>query len=350
MKPIQIIVKVFFLSLICPLSLVWTRSVHRPIDYSLPCIKVRWEGESEYEQLRNAHLEYNAIFCTYDPIYFHTHLLPMGALSFREQPHKKIDTQTLSRLIEELVAEVKKHKRSYKHFTIIQNKNFNRRKACGLLVVKFKKFPFVVKLFMETPYSFIHPDCKGFEPIFFFYMGGGINRHLLGFTRIKNLEHINKRLAQNPKWADIIKTPRKWFWLPQDPMWISIEGTNMGGQDHVHTTIPGAYAIVADAISTHQTFSINNAKHRKKALKLCNYLDLYVDPHIDNFMIEDNSGKIAIVDTEHFPSLVGFKEKQFIASYFDWYMKLMYKCAENALFWSKSAAKNAHKKKSDLSL
>lgn len=326
------------------------RSIHRPIDYSLPTIKVAWKNDPKFEQLRNAHLEYHTIFSMYDPIDFQKHLLPKTPLSFRENPEVTVQSKTLSDLIDGLWNEVRKHKRSYKNFIILQNKGFNRAKACGLLVVKFKKFPFVVKLFIETPTTFVHPDCKGFEPIFFFYMGGGVNRHLLGFTRIKNLEHINTCLKKNEKWSNIIKTPRKWFWLPNDPVWITIEGTNMGEHKHAHTTIPGTYAIIADAISTKQTFSIKNAKHRKKALQLCNYLDLYVDPHIDNFMIEEGSGKIAIVDTEHFPSLVGFKEKRFISSYFDWYMQLMYKCAEDALFCSKATAKNSYKKKSLLRL
>lgn len=331
-------------------SLLATRSIHRPIDYGLPSIKVRWLEDTHYEQLRSPHLENDALFRTYDPAHFQKNQLPAGTISFRANPEKTVATQLLSELIEQLLTEVRKHKKRYTHFITLQDKNFNRKRAYGFLVVKFKKFPFVVKLFIETPRSFVHPDSKGFEPIFFFYMGGGINRHLLGFTRIKNLAHINKKLKENKNWASLIKTPRKWFWLPKNPTWIDIEGENLGDSGHAHAIIPGTYAIVADAITSNQTFSIKNAKHRKKALKLCNYLDLYVDPHIDNFMIEEGTGKIAIIDTEHFPSLVGFKEKRFISSYFDWYMKLMYKCAENLLFCSKDSAKKVHRKKSELAL
>lgn len=337
------------MSLVSCLSLLG-RSIHRPIDYGLPAIRVRWLGDTRYEELRSTHLEKDALFATYDAAHFMKSQLPEGSISFRSDPHQTVSTKILKEQIEQLIAEVRKHKKRYTHFIILQDKNFNRKQAYGFLVVRFKRFPFVVKLFIETPHSFVHPDSKGFEPIFFFYMGGGINRHLLGFTRIKNLNHINKKLEENQNWASLIKTPRKWFWLPENPNWIEIEGENIDESGTVHTVIPGTYVIVADAITSNQTFSIKNAKHRKKALKLCNYLDLYVDPHIDNFMIEEGTGKIALIDTEHFPSLVGFKEKKFISSYFDWYMKLMYKCAENLFFCSKETAKKSHRKKSELAL
>jgi len=327
-----------------------TRSIHRPIDYDLPSIKVRWLHDSHYEELRSTHLAKDAFFSTYDAIHFKKNRLPSGSITFRSDPQCTVSTQLLHEQIEQLLIEIGKHKKRYTHFITLQDKNFNRKKAYGFLVVRFKKFPFVVKLFIETPASFVNPESKGFEPIFFFYMGGGINRHLLGFTRIKNLAHINKKLQENKNWASVIKTPRKWFWLPRNPNWIEIEGDNLGESGSMHTVIPGTYAIIADAITSNQTFSLKNAKHRKKALKLCNYLDLYVDPHINNFMIEEGTGKIAIIDTEHFPSLVGFKEKRFISSYFDWYMQLMYKCAENLLFCSKENAKKSHCKKSALAL
>lgn len=330
-----------------PLHVIYAnRSVHRPIDATLPSIKVQWKNSVSYEQLRNTHLEYYPLFCNFDQAYFQSHLLPQGGLAFRDAPHKAVSTQLLNNYIEKLLAEVQARKKKYTHFTVLQSKDFNRRKACGLLVVKFKEFPFVVKLFIETPNSFVHPECKGFEPIFFFYMGGGVNRHLSGFTRVKNLEHINTQLQAHPEWKELVKTPRKWFWLPNDPHWISITGTNIGPNGNAYTEIPGTYAIVADAIVADHTFSITNAAHREQALKLCNYLDLYVDPHISNFMIEQSTGKIAIVDTEHFPTIVGFKEKRFISSYFDWYLQLVTKCIEDSLFRPKSA----QQRKSALSL
>lgn len=344
-------VSLFLASIGCLLPIPLAgRSIHRPVDYGLPAIKVRWLNDSHHEELRSTHLEKDALFSTYDAVHFKKNQLPPGSITFLSEPGKTVSTQVLKEQMEQLITEVRKHKKRYTHFIILQDKNFNRKKAYGFLVVRFKKFPFVVKLFIETPHSFVNPDSKGFEPIFFFYMGGGINRHLLGFTRIKNLAYINKKLEENQEWASRIKTPRKWFWLPKNPTWLELEGENMGEPGHAHTILPGTYAIVADAITSNQTFSLNNAKHRTKALKLCNYLDLYVDPHIDNFMIEDGTGKIAIIDTEHFPSLVGFKEKRFISSYFDWYIQLMYKCAENLLFRSKDSAKKRHRVKSELAL
>ena len=69
------------------------------------------------------------------------------------------------------------------------------------------------------------------EPGFFFVMGGGTMRHLIGFTRIKNMEELTGMIQQDPFWSKIVEFPGKWYWLPKDPHWLVVEGKNMGQRE-----------------------------------------------------------------------------------------------------------------------
>lgn len=284
--------------------------------------------------LTNLHLEKYPIFETFDKEFLMSQKLPEGSVSFRHGDGS-VDSAVLKKLIEGLLKEVRKNKRNYTHFKILVDHNFNHGQQCGLLIVKFKDYPFVLKLFMETPEMFVQPFKKGFEPTFFFYMGGGVNRHLSGFTRIKNLHVINARLAQSAYWSDRVVTPRKWFWMPEKAEWLEIIGKNIGPEKTIATEIPAVYGIVADAIDCDSTLSMHNKEHTKISLDLSNYLELWIDPHIPNFMFEKNTSKIAIVDTEHFPTMVGLKEIPHFDNYTSYYMYLIDKCGHNMIFCTK---------------
>ncbi len=81
-------------------------------------------------------------------------------------------------------------------------------------------------------------------------------------------------------------------------------------------------------------------KHDTKlAMDLCNFLDQLIDAHIDNFLIEQETKKIVIVDTEHFPTLIGMKEKFKINSYFDYYSSLSWKCLQKSYLLTKRERK-----------
>lgn len=308
--------------------------MHRPKDPRIPEITTRLVGETKKYSLANFHLEKYPIFETFDREFLLGQQLPAGEVAFRHGDGS-IDSKVLNNLIQGLLKEVRKHKRTYTHFKILVDHNFNHSEQCGLLIVKFKDYPFVLKLFIETPKTFVRPLEKGFEPTFFFYMGGGVNRHLSGFTRIKNLHVVNERLSQSPYWSDQVTTPRKWFWIPKKAEWLEIVGKNIGPEKTIVTQIPAVYGIVADAINCGEQFSLHNPEHTKTALDLCNYLDLWIDPHIPNFMFEKNTGKIAIVDTEHFPTVVGLKETPQFENYTDWYLYLINKCGHNMIFCTK---------------
>lgn len=313
------------------------RSVHRKSSHKLPCLTTKWAHAQQTYQLHSPQLEYKPLFEAFDTSFFNTHMLPSGPIAYRYQAETTVPGEHLSSLIEQLIGEIQQGKKQYTHFSIIRKKNFNRRKKCGLLILKFKNYPFVVKIFMETPQSFVKPYAKGVEPIFFFLMAGGVNRHLIGFTRIANLETINEKIANDPHWQNFVSTPRKWFWQPHNPQWIELYGTNLGPRQSAYTKIPGTYAIIADAIDGDHTCSIFNKQDKKLCMDLCNSLNHIIDPHIDNYIKEHATNKLVIVDTEHFPTVAGLKEEGLsFNNYLSWYSFLSQKCAQTAFFRTKS--------------
>jgi hypothetical protein len=323
------------------MSLSYARSIHRPSDPHMPEITVSWVDSDTQHSLQNYHLEEYALFKLFDKEYFESHLLP-ETVSYRYEPEKSVSKTILTPLIDSLIDEVKQKKRKFTHFTVLQDKDFNSKKSRGLIILKFNDYPFVLKLFMETPDSFVSPFDKGLEPIFFFFMAGGINRHLSGFTRIKNMEIITQRIARS-KWKDLLVLPRKWYWLPKDSRWIQIAGRNIDGKKTCNTSLPGTYCIIADAMEAERNLSLMNAEDKKTAMELCNFLYLWIDPHITNFMIEKRSKKLVIVDTEHFPSFVGLKEQITFNSYTDWYWHMATKCFQNEFLQTKRDRRNPKK-------
>ena len=146
---------------------------------------------------------------------------------------------------------------------MLKDSDFNSRSVSGLIILKFKEYPFVLKLFIKTPETFVKPLSEGMIPRFFFRMGGGINRHLSGFTRVKNLEEIRKKIEANPEWNELIDTPRKWFWLPKNPRWIEVRSKNIGPSGELKTELPAMYGIVADFIENDKSFSLWNTEDRE---------------------------------------------------------------------------------------
>jgi hypothetical protein len=323
------------------------RSIFRPVDPLLPEISVRWVGDSKKYTLRKYHLEEDSLFQLFDKDYFDKHLLP-PVITYRNEPQKNVTRAILTDLIDTLINELYEGKRNFTHFKELQAKDFNFKKANGLLIVKFKNYPFVVKLFMESPDSLVNPFDKGMEPIFFFFMGG-VDRHRLGFTRIKNREIIEKRLAQSP-WAGKVDIPRKWHWIPKKARWIEITGNHIEGKNNLVTRFPGTYCIVADAIEAERNLSLLNGNDKQRALDICNYLDVWIDPHMKNFMIEKNTGKFVIVDTEHFPTSVGLRNAVKFESYSNWYLYLAGKCWKNAFMQNKWERRHPEKRAHHMNL
>ena len=301
-------------------------------------------GDKDYYILRDSILEWYPTFGLYDLTHLMQNLLPKNTIQFRTDSSKSIEGKTLEKLLENFLQEIKAKKTVYKDFTVLKGKGFNTRKQAGLLVVKCKHYPFVVKLFMENPRSFIRPYNKGFEPACQFVIGGGITRHALGFTRIKNRTILENKISSTPELSNFVDIPRKWFWIPEQREYFYIRGYNFE-ESPITVQVPAVYAIIADEIEIERTLSIKRKKDRDIALKISEIFDYMIDPHINNFVIEKQTNKIVIIDTEHFPSLVGFKEKPTISSYFSYYFNLGIKYIKDRYGRLKNERANLRKEK-----
>lgn len=329
-------------------SSIGARSPFREQDPLMPEITTCWcDDKTQTYTLKNEHLEEYAIFTIFNKKYFFNHLLPKDEISFRNDPTQSVKGKVLAQLIEDLIKEIQKshhQKKRFKHFKVLKNRDYNPRTHSGLIILKFKKYPFVVKLFMETPKSFVLPFSKGIEPAFMFTLGRGTSRHGSGFTRLPNLEQINKKIKADPYWSQIVDTPRKWFFYSPDCRWFEIHGKNIGTNNNIMCTVPGTYGIICDAIEEHPRERMTQSRNRKQAIKLSHFLNGAIDPHIVNFMIEKSTGKIIIIDTEHFPSLVGLDKPFVFSNYVSYYTQLSQKYLKDALFQTKKERHTAQKK------
>lgn len=331
----------FFISILIGSSIAWARSPFRPVDPHLPSVRVSWvDDQSDSYTIVDSHLEKYPLFA-FNKKFIKRYHLPQTYIIY---PNKKghVHAYTLRKLVNGLIEEIQEGRRTFTHFTIIKKKNFSFRKQSGLLIVAFKDHPFVVKLLMEKPRTFFDFYAKGIEPTAFFYMSGGTNRHILGLTRIKNRENILHRVEHLPEWKDRIIMPRKWFVLPHNPRWLELHGTNLGEDTRPITiSIPACYAIIADKLDLDQHVEITEREKKNTIFQLCNELDQFLDAHWDNFSFapgkEKNKPNIIIIDTEHYPSIVGLKEKKSFANYVEWYKYLTIKGLYDCYFRTKSA-------------
>lgn len=306
------------------------RSIYRPTI--VPQIITRWVDEDTQYHLQHNNLEAPSIFDQYNEDEFQKHLLPDATIVSRDGTTTIAGT-ILKQLLEEVVAELQsstKYQFRNKNFTVLKQRDYNPKTHSGLIVLKFKEYPFVVKIFMETPQSFVTPFSKGFEPCCFFVMSGGTSRYLLGFTRIRNREAIQRQLESDPHWGTKISTPRKWFWRPENTRWFEVTSKNLGPCDRT-TTFPAVYAIVCDAIEA-DSFQMTNSEDRKTGIELSHLFGTKIDSHIDNFLIERSSGNFIIIDTEHFATQVGLRQPMDFDGYFSWYWQLSKKCIGNCFF------------------
>lgn len=347
----KVIAQLFFFLCISNLS---GRSPFRKKDICTPQISAYWRGDNKKYTRRNSNYEEHPIFCTFHENHFNQHLLPLEPIPYRQNSSKFVDGSILNALIEGLIVEIKQKRKGYKNFIVLQHKNFNRRRQCGLIVLKFKDYPFVLKLFIERPKTFVNPYCKGFENRFFFFMSGGANRHVAGLTRIRNLEVVSEYIAASPRWRNRVKMPRKWFWLPVQTQWIEVTGKNIGGKDTINTKFPGIYAIVADEIEDNHEVAISKKDCHAIIMELCNDLHLFIDPHVDNFIFSYDSTIhdfiINIIDTEHFPSIVGIKEKKRFRNHREWYLYLAGKCFKDVYLYTKDERRSAQTRPNKLML
>lgn len=314
------------------------RSPFRPKDPLTPQLEVRYVGETKAYSISDSHIEEYPTF-SFSHIDFDQNRLPDETLNPIHPDDTAVTGAELKNLIRNLIKEARLRKKTFTDFTVLQYKNFNRKRRSGLLVLKAKKYPYVIKLFMENPKTFTTPYRKGIEPIVFFFMAGGANRHLSGLTRIKNREYVQKKLATMDQWKNIVYMPRKWLWIPENEPWLDITGYNIGGKAMQHTQLPSVYVIIADAIKTDVKNIIPSRKRKSIIMKLCNDLDLFIDPHTNNYVFQPANTtlgyQISLLDTEHFPTIAGFKKKVYCKTHLNWYGTLMGKCLHDMYFRTK---------------
>lgn len=302
----------------------------------LPQVTAQWADGTQQTTITNRYIRYYPVF-SFKTSDFTSYLLPKSPIPFQQDQSRTVTGAIISQCIEEAIQELGQKKtkikksKSLHHFKVLQDKNFNYKQSCGLLVLSFKQYPFVVKLFMEKPTTIFDYHSTGLEPTFFFYMGGGSNRHLSGFTRLANRSFIAERIQHLKQWKHHLEMPRKWFWLPKQQNNIILAGKNIGTLDTVQTEIPSVYAIVADKIDfSDQTHLLTPQTKRQMIMQLCNDLEINIDPHAKNFaFVQDTISKqfkIILVDTEHFPTMVGITQKRHFRNHNEWYLYLASKC------------------------
>lgn len=296
------------------------RSVFRSLEPNLPTLTVCFENNALSTcMLQESHLEQWPLFHTFDHDNFMANMLPEGPINFRYDPQQTITGKKLGELIMTALEEIKQNKKNFSHFTVLKKKDF--RDTVGLIILKFNDYPFVAKIFIETPDSLTTSWEKGFESTCFFFMGGGMNRHLAGFTRIKNLHNLRTDIVHHPYWKDRVQFPRKWFWTPPQVSWLELRGSNIGN-GNAYAKIPSVYVIVADYINIKKTFTLKSMHDRRTAFALSSFFESAIDSHINNFVEEQGTGNIVILDTEHFPTMVGMRYKPKSKSYLQWYTHL----------------------------
>lgn len=315
---------------------LYARSMYRLNAIPLPSISIYNDEKKLCATISDSHLElYPHFALTIDAL--KKYYIP-PVITYPDNPSRFLTKKRIDTMIENFIIELKQGQKRFSHFTIIKSKNFNFHYHCGILILKCNYHPFVIKLFIERPETYFNPYCKGVESIAFFFMGGGANRHISGISRLLNLDAIKKKLPFLHKWHNCVKFPRKWLWLPLKNRYMYLVGKNIGSKKRAFNKIPEIFALVTDAIECHDTLEITRKEKKATVINLCNDFDNFLDAHHDNFIFKrDNKGQciITVIDTEHFPTMVGFKKKKLFKNYWQWYFYLFRHYVKKTLFRTK---------------
>lgn len=327
------------------------RSIYRINKSPIPMISIYNNEKKLCTTISDSHLEiYPQFTFTIDALKKYT--IP-NLISYANNKSRLVSKKRIDYLIETFIKELNNGKRdNFAHFTVLKSKNFNFHYNCGLLVLKCKNHPFIVKLFIEHPETYFDYNCKGIESTGFFFMGGGANRHISGMSRLLNIDLIKRKLDHSKQWKKIIKFPRKWLWLPKDSHFMYLIGKNLGNKKIIANKIPEIFAIIADEINCNETLEISLTEKQKIIFEICNEFSS-IDAHYVNFIFkkkDDQSFTVTIIDTEHFPTMVGFKKKQSFNNYWEWYIHLSMHCMKKMLFRTKKDRLYAQTQKNELAL
>jgi len=280
-------------------------NAHSPrCAHKLPELHVQWVDDArESHYIRSAYLK-SHIFSLFNRESFAKHQLPAGDITYRNEPNQSVASAELSAAIEQATQELYAGL-PLTQFTVLKDKEFNRKIVSGSLILKHKDHPFVVKMFIENPKSFLTPSENGFQHAVMHRITGGVNRYLSGFSRIENLERV-QALVSSIKVPMELDFPRKWYWTPVKNRWFEVHGVNFNGKEY-RMQLPSVYAVVADHIESSLTTADMRRMHRRNMFDIFKAYDFEIDPNTKNFKIEDGTQKMVLIDTEHFPTVIGKK-------------------------------------------
>ena len=328
-----------------------SRSIHRAPNPTIPYITVTASNQdyaeiltkphdkkrhkkSRINKLQNKYLRLKTLKKPFENSNFKKHMLPNGDIKYRKE-NTVVHSDLLKHHNESVLQEILQGKKSFTHFTILADNDFNYGNYSGFIVLKYKEFPFVLKLFIEHPHTFIDPLNKGFNASCLFVLNGN-TRHLSGFTRIHNLEMARKALSKDAQYRYYLDFPRKWYWIPESQPYLSITWHDQYHKHEETIKLPGIYGIVCDYIETDKAIQQQEIHTlRQISVDVGNYLHNTIDSHVDNFVPEKNSNKIVIIDTEHFPTMVGLDKERSANGYIQWHIELAGKWLKTVFLRSK---------------
>ena len=245
-------------------------------------------------------------------------MLPQKSrINFRNN-NGSIKTGELDQLMNEFVEELKAGQTSFQHFKVLKDKDFNYKTLSGLIVVKFKNYPFVLKLSIEHPHTMAQPYEKSFEATCIFFVGGNL-RHLSNFTRIENLEYVKNVLSYNPYYLENLTFPRKWYWQPKRNYNLNITWHKTPYCSEELITMPSIYGVVSDFIETEEW---PQQELNKLAMRISADVGFALDPHAGNCVKEKSNNKFTLLDTEDFRIMSGIDHTLKSKKYFGWYLEM----------------------------
>ena len=322
------------------MSFLYTRSPYRKLAYSIPSITISYSDFESFKhkgnayQLASLHLRPWTYCNVYDQEFYSNKMFPSDQILHCNRD-EKVNSSAVRYEIEKVIKKIFRSKKrcSLSNAHILKDSDFNYRSSAGLVVVKLKQYPFILKIYRETPQTFCSPCSKGLVPTFVFRTGNGATRHLSGLTRIPMRDVLENLLENMPAWKDRIVLPRKWLWLPDDLRWLYISGDS--DLFSFNAWIPSVYVIVCDSIEIERSLSFLNEADRTLAIQIGQIFDNKIDSNIPNFVIQKGTGKIAIIDTEYFPLMLSLKNSFKAESYSNWLFQLAQMSAKKIVYLDK---------------
>src|SRR5579864_9466036 len=122
------------------------RSPFRKKDPNTPEIIISWKNSPI--EIKHANWVYKKypLFNAFNKNFFYGHLFPKQSIPAQAPSERSFDAAILDKAVNNLVGEIKKHRQTYTDFEVLKDRNFNYKQKCGLLILRFKNYPFVLKL------------------------------------------------------------------------------------------------------------------------------------------------------------------------------------------------------------